>query len=254
MKRAISPLQALVWIVGSLLLIPGGTYKLTRTVQNYRPHVDWMARIIQTGPQREVLQTSYLAGLMDLSADRPLPARKFDPSQAQKGVEASPVIKKAVVQFLAPDTVYVDYTVYQPVAFLFDFPNVAIDEEGVPFPLLPFFSPKVLPELYLGIDKVAWHTPVQGERAFLGLTLMKLLTQLPLKVKRVDVAHVDAPRLAQREIIVILEEEGALKYLRLSPKNYPKELGNYLEMRRDLPPVPQVIDLRLDRLAFLRDL
>lgn len=239
--------EALAWIVGSLLLIPGTVYKL------YRPesHVDYLCRLVQTGPQREALKTPYLAELIQLSADKPIVAQRFDPLLAKRKLRSSPVIKNALVKVIKPDTVYIDYTVRQPLAWLYDFENVALDEEGVPFPIIPFFSPKKLPEVILGLNTFSWSTPLKGEKVDLAFTLLKMMLDKSLHVLRLDVTASFAPSLGQREVVVILEENGFSKFLRLTPKNFAQELGNYLELRKTLPPETQVIDLRIPQLAFI---
>jgi hypothetical protein len=250
-----NPLKAVAWIIGSLYLLTGGTYKAVKTYQYY--HQDrssskfYLCRILQTGPQREALKTTYLAELMRISADRPVTFDGFDLELAQKRVLASPVIGEATVKLVDPDTVFVDYTVRQPIAWLSDFENTAFDEAGVPFPISPFFTPKKLPEVYLGIKTFAWNRSLSGPAAQIALTLLQLLHQLPLEVKRIDVSRAFLDSLGKREVVMVLDEQGFTKYLRLTPKNFAQELGNYLELRKELPPVSQIIDLRIPQLAFI---
>ena len=242
---------ALVWIVGSLLIIPGAVYKGVRSFLSHDFSPSYICRIVQTGPQREALQTSYLAELMQLSADRPVTFDQFDAVLAQKRLQLSPVVKEVKMKVIKPDTVYVDYTVRQPVASLYDFENVALDEEGIPFPIMPFFSPKKLPEIYLGIQALAWGRPLQHDQLEKALTYLKMMQDLSLHVKRLDMTQAKLPSLGRREIVVILEENGFSKYLRLTPRNFAQEIGNYLELRSTLPLESQVIDLRIPRLAFI---
>jgi hypothetical protein len=247
--------HSLTWIVASALFITGGTYK---GFQIYRSeHVQiaptYVCRIVQTGPQREALKTTYLAELMRISADRPITAASFDSAVAQKRLLSCPLIKEAKVKITASDTVYVDYTVRQPIAWLFDFDNIALDEEGYPFPVSPFFSPKRLPEIYLGIRNFYWGRPLEERNAELALTILQLLSRLSLHVKRLDVSKAFLPSLGRREVVLILEEQGFTKALRLTPKNFAQELGNYLELRPKLPPIAQIIDLRIPQLAFIQE-
>jgi cell division septal protein FtsQ len=246
-------IQALTWIIGSTFLITGGTYKILKTYQKKPATTDYLCRLVQTGPQREALKTTYLAELMRISADRPSTARSFDPQSAQKRLLSSPVIKEAIVKVLKPDTIYVDYTVRQPIAWLYDFENIAFDDEGYPFPVFPFLTPKKLPELYLGIQNFYWNRPMTERNAELALTLLQLLNRLSLQVKRLDVSSAFSKSLGQREVILILDEQGFTKILRLTPKNFAQEMGNYLELRPKLPSVPQIIDLRIPQLAFIEN-
>lgn len=247
--------HSLSWIIGSALFITGGTYKGLQLYRREHSQIapTYVCRIVQTGPQKEALKTTYLAELMRISADRPITAASFDPAFAQKRLLACPLIKEAKVKIRAPDTVYVDYTVRQPVAWLFDFDNIALDEEGYPFPVSPFFSPKRLPEIYLGIRNFYWGRPLKESNAELALAILQLLGRLSLQVKRLDVSKAFLPSLGRREVVLILEEQGFTKALRLTPKNFAQELGNYLELRPKLPAIPQIIDLRIPQLAFIQE-
>jgi len=249
--KQLSSMHALVWIIGSLLFIPGAVYKGARTLCRPQYKMDYLCRVVQTGPQKEALKTPYLAEIIQLSADKPVLAQQFDLVLARRKLQSSPVIKSALLRVIKPDTVFIDYTVRQPIAWLYDFENVALDEEGVPFPIIPFFSPKKLPELVLGLKTYAWSLPLKDEKTSLALTLLKMMLEKSLNVLRLDVTVSFAPSLGQREVVVILEENGFSKFLRLTPKNFAQELGNYLELRKTLPPETQVIDLRISQLAFI---
>lgn len=249
--KQLSILQSVAWIVGSLLLIPGGIFKGVIIFSPAEKNIEYLCRIVQTGPQKEALRTPYLAELIELSADHPVIADRFDPAHAKQKLLQSPVIQSAFVKVIRPDTVYIDYTVRQPIAWLFDFDNIALDEEGVPFPIIPFFSPKKLPEIVLGLKNFTWSRPLKDQKTVLALNLLKMIQAKSLTLLRLDVTASFAPSLGQREIVVTLEENGFSKYLRLTPKNFAQELGNYLELRKTLPPETQVIDLRIPQLAFL---
>ena len=250
--KKIPLVQALAWIIGSALIIPGATYKVLRNSLPVTPEGPaYVRRIVQTGPQREALKTSYLAQLIGLSSDRPLLSKNLDLSLAESRLRVSPVIQRASIQLTQPDTIYIDYTVRQPVAALYDFENMAIDATGVPFPLSPFFTPKNLPEIYLGIDKMGYHQPLKGPQADLALSLLKVLQPLPMTLMRIDVSKAFSTRLSEREIICVVEDGGYRRFLRLSAKHYPQGIGNYLQLRDKLPAKPQVIDLRLTKLGYL---
>ncbi len=248
--------EALAWIIGSTLFITGGTYSLVHgQVKMHRKMSSdpsyLLSRIVQTGPQKQALATAYLAELMQISSDRPTHYGHFDLQKAHKKVLASPVIKEAKIKLLEPDTIYIDYTVRQPLAWLHDFENTAIDDQGAPFPVSPFFTPKNLPEVYLGIDQIAWNKPLEGEKVELALTLLKLLFDAHIPVRRLDLSSAFAESLGRREIILMTEDGGFTRTLRLTTKQYAQELGNYQTLKSRLPATPQVIDLRLPQLAFI---
>jgi len=258
MSKRIPLVEALTWIIGSTLFVTGGTYNGLKNYlkHRYQTRSDpeyYLSRIIQTGPQREPLNTAYLAELMHIAVDPPTPLGRFDPAQAARSLLRSPVIKEASVKLIEPDTVYVDYTVRQPIAWLYDFSNVAIDEAGYLFPVSPFFTPKKLPEIYLSVNHMAWNRPLEGKEIELALSILKLVSKLDFSLKRVDVSKAFAESLGVREIVLIAEDGGFSHYLRLSLKNYPQELGNYLELRPRLSPKSQIIDLRIPQLGFIQN-
>ena len=169
MKRSKSPLlplwQSLAWIIASIFFVTGPSYlgfkwfleKRREALRNPQFAIRW---IIQTGPQRQALTTECLAEILQISADQPESSKNFNPKRAQERLDSCPLIASSQFKVVPPDAVFVDYTVRQPIAFLEDFENVAIDKEGYPFPFAPFFSPKNLPSLYLGVHDAA----IEGER------------------------------------------------------------------------------------------
>jgi cell division septal protein FtsQ len=272
-KKALSKEQmplstSLIWIFLSTCLI-SGTATLAWLYYVYlgklRIHDDQylIKAIVQTGPQREALRTAYLEELLNLSADQPTNLYALDPKVAVQCLLASPVIKQARANRLPPDTLLIDYTVRQPVAILLDYTNTAIDTEGMPFPILPFFTPKKLPEIYLGLPQLAslpdgkqelpWSTPLSSKEASLALKLITLLSAPAYRdhfpLMRVDASQAYAESYGQRQIVVILE--NPYRVLRLGTEDYLQALGNYLELKTKLLPEDSLIDLRIPRLAYI---
>lgn len=274
--------RALTFIGLSALILCGSAYLILRS-QGYFGSSDRetpITVIVQTGPVKEALPSAYLAQLMGLSRDHPTKMKEFDPALAEKGLLSSPVIREAKVKLIRSGVVYVDYSVRQPVASLVDFENTAIDAEGVPIPLSPFYPPKNLPAIYLGESSIAWNQPIKNKQLQQAFTLLKLLRSLPLndmQVRTIDVSHSQEKSLGRREIILFLEDkitkEGAdfifPRFLRLSSKHVEQELGNYLTLREKLIKVEKegcpvakngqtvlycpskVFDLRLSNIGFI---
>jgi hypothetical protein len=289
--------KAILWIVVSTFFISTSSYHLIKYYfYSYRSKEgnaeQKVAYIVQTGPQKEALHSDFLAERIGLSSDQPIGLSVFDVTAATEKLKSSPVISSAVVSKIKPNIAYIDYTVRQPVAWLYDYLNVAIDKEGYLFPVYPFFSPKNLPEIYLGLkpfgeeglpelSALGWGHPLKGkyiELAFSVLTLLQEHGNDLFMIKRIDVSHAFASTYGQREIIVVVENELHLMHegqnlilqaphiLRLSTKNYAKELANYLHLRGSLLETEKieaeqqqrpnnrkekVIDLRIPQLAFI---
>jgi hypothetical protein len=278
--------QALFCLIGSTAFtlsvsVGGYTLWMKSRKEKLRNAKYQITAIVQTGPEKEALKTAYLAELLGLSADQPTQLYALNLKKAEEKLLASPLIAQAHLKRLPPATLYIDYTVRRPLAWLADYKNTAIDHEGHLFPVAPFLSPKHLPELYLGITSFSgWRLSLKDPSLQLALELLQYLDAAPwtegLRVKRVDVSNAFAPSLGQREIVLFTEEELLLpqggvyvfpKILRLAPKNYVQQLGNFFSLRRAMMDdyrrqlaggkqeggrfAPRVIDLRIPQLAFV---
>lgn len=218
--------------------------------------------IVQTGPEREALKTVYLAELLSLSADKPINLYAFDLKKGREKLLSSPLIAQAEIRRLPPNTLYIDYEVRKPVAWLGDYKNIGIDRAGYLFPVNPFFSPKELTEIYLGLPSFtapedssgrkggAWHTPVNNRHLHLAFDILQFLEGSPwregFRVKRIDVSNAFASSLGQREVVLFTEEEIAFteegrtvfgifpKILRLAPREYQQQLSNFFVLRKSM--------------------
>jgi len=215
--------------------------------------------IIQSTAGVERLKTVYLAEILQLSVDRPTNLIRFDVLQATNHLCQSPLIKEASVRKYLPGTIYIDYKLRVPVAFLCDFSNAAIDAEGVIFPFNPFFSPKKLPMIYLGheilegklmADNMAWGNAVNHPSLHLAFAVLDCFMQgksdQNITLQRIDVSRCSSSSFGQRQIIVLLEEYETKMVggepilfisplvLRLAEENYQQQLQNYALLRRHL--------------------
>lgn len=278
--------QALFCLIGSTsltLTISLGGYFLYCNYRQDRLYSEKyrITAIVQTGPEKEALKTTYLAEMLGLSVDKPTQIYALDLKKAESQLLASPLIAKAKIKRLAPSTLYIDYEVRKPIAWLADYRNTAIDCEGHLFPVAPFFSPKHLPEVYLGLAPFSsWQ--IKGPTFLLALEIIRFLETAPwkegLRIKRIDVSNAFAPSLGQREVVLFTEEELCInhsekeiicvfpKILRLAPKDYTQQLGNFFALRRNMMDdyrrqlanlkeggrfAPRIVDLRIPQLAFV---
>lgn len=249
--------------------------------------------IVQTGIEKEALKTSYLAELLSLSRDRPVSLYTFQTEIAESQLLQSPLICEAKVRKVFPDRICIDYEVRRPIAKIADYENVAIDTDRFLFPLAPFFSPKEIPEIYLGLpdfhappDSLGrsggkWLEPLENPFIDLAFEILHFLERVQqregMKIKRIDVSNAFAPTLGLREIVLITEEEFLLpqggvanfpKILRLSPKDYPQQLASFFLLRRRMEAdyrrqcaslqtsmrfSPRIVDLRISHLAFVEN-
>ncbi len=259
--------QALFCLIGSTcftLVLSLGAFSLYRnwkikrmTSPQYR-----IVSIIQTGMEKEALKTAYLAQLLHLSVDEPSQLYALDLKKAQSMLLASPLISDVKIKRIPPGTLYIDYAVRKPVALLSDYANTAVDKEGFLFPVAPFFTPKQIPEIYLGLPSFGasedamerkggqWQTPLKDRYFALALEVLQFLEgfqqQEGMRVERIDVSNAFAPSLGQREIVLKIEDELVFhqkqkelvcqfpKLLRLAPKDYRLQLNNFFSLRRSM--------------------
>jgi hypothetical protein len=208
--------------------------------------------IIQTGPKKEALSSAYLAELMHLAGDEKTNLYKFRTSRAEKQLLTSPLIKKAKVKKIFPDTVFVDYTARLPMALLYDYPNTAVDEEGFIFPISPFFTPKKLPEVYLGLmpfgyteDEFGakggnWNESIKGSEANLAFNIINLFSEhKDIELLRVDVSNAFSDSWGRREVVLVINDVDYAsiddrlvtlffpRILRLGTQNYAEDIKKY---------------------------
>lgn len=256
--------KAIIWILLSTFLVSGTAwmgwlyYHHVQHLRRQDPTYNIVA-IVQTGPEKEVLKTVYLAELMGLSVDYPQNLYTFDTKNAVSKLLASPLIKGATIKRIRPGTVYIDYVVRQPVAYLADYTNTALDEEGYIFPFYPFFTPKKLPEIVVGLPPFGtpgkgkesaggeWHRPLMGKEVPLAMQIIKAFNGNRLYestvLKRVDVSKAYKASPGQREMVLMVEErmechEGERSILCVFPRilrfnvaSYQEQLDNYLILR-----------------------
>lgn len=289
-SKKLSLKQALFTILLSVCFISGSSFLALIYYQHIRDKQKTdssyqIVAIVQTSPDAEGLKTGYLAELLDLSIDRPKNLYSFNSDEATQKLLSLPVIKNATIRKIRPGTIHVDYTLRRPIAYLADYSNTAIDITGKIFPFKPFYTPKKLPEIYLGEEEgtaaFSWGEVVTGKRKELAFILLGLSTQYCdefSSLSCIDVSNAFASSDGQRQIVMLLEDrlprvvDGQTvlciypRILRLRPDNYKQQLGNYLILRSYLreqdrlsPPPAQgtvqkakatIIDLRLSELAF----
>lgn len=214
--------------------------------------------IVQTGPVKEALPTVLLSELLDLSYDQPTNFFAFDEKKAEKKLLNSPVISYAKVKKIKPNKVYVDYELRHPIATFGDFENMAIDSERRVFPLAPYFSPMNLPEIVTGDHR--FSEIITGEKVELAFKVLYALFKADLgqhaEIKKVDVSRAFSPSYGKKEIVVVIDHKKERHYLRLAQKNLESALANYVSLVHGMEAdeVERVIDLRIEKLAYVEDL
>lgn len=273
--------RALLWILVSTLLISGSAFTgwlYFLHVRERRLHDDQyhIVAIIQSTPQSDALKTVYLAELLNLSLDQPINLYQFNVQEAVHILLTHPLIKSASVKKILPGTLFIHYEMRTPIAYVGDFSNTMVDEEGYLFPFRPFFTPKRLPTLYLGLEKeeCTWGSCLLEtfslKEAYFILRQFEQLQQDNLSIKQLDMSQVQADSYGQRQIVLLIEEHSSPShpsseiYLRLSSDHYAQDLANFRTLQTSLfakqeislKKIPQnhpiIVDLRIPHLAFIK--
>lgn len=219
--------------------------------------------IVQKGPVKEALKTVHLCELLQLSRDHPSNLISFDLRRGEELLLSSGVISSAHLSKKMPDCLEVDYSIREPVAFLADYSNTVLDENGVIFSLQPYLTPKILPKLYLGIQIEPFvFGRIKDKKMKVALKVLKLLSQFnqnkSIFLDQIDVSNITASSMGQQEIVVsffeTLGEESYIRYLRLSKDNYEEEFLHFLNLKAMNLPKNLVVDMRLFPNAYLTTL
>ena len=223
-----------IFLVCVALFSTLGFYAALSYFERHKPPPALIKVIVQTGPVKNALKTDYLAELLDLSVDHPRP---ITVEETEKILLESPCIKKVAVSLLNPETLYIDYTLRTPQFILGDVENLALDTHGATFPLIPYYTPKRLPILYLGEGHFE-------EKIEVATHLLELLED---KVTMIDVSNCLEQSLGKREIVIALGHH----LLRLTPKRCSEELSHYQKIRMKMGDDSLIIDLRIPSLAYI---
>lgn len=273
---------SLLFVTGSVLL--GGVIYLYRQKQQMVDPAYAISTFVLEEPSRDPLKGSYLAELLDLSEDQPTNINQFQIEYGEKKLSESPVIKQAKIHKIPPSALYISYSVREPIAYLGNFQNAALDREGVLFPVIPYFTPKKIPKIYLSSHERKWGEKIEGEEIDLALSLLEKLQKFPyskgMEVMEIDVSNSFSESLGKREIMVRVEEKSereengrsilsiSPRFIRISTQNVRNALENYLVLREYLWKEEEmetistneplyvapatVIDLRVPKIGYYR--
>lgn len=273
--------RSILWILLSTLFISGSAFMAWLYylhVRELRLHDDQyrIVALVQNTPQADALKTVYLAELLDLSLDRPVNLYQFNIQESVKILLNHPLIKEASIKKILPGTLYIDYSIRTPLAFVGDFANTAIDEEGHLFPFRPFFTPKRLPTIYLGLntDECKWGSCLKSltsvQVAFDLLRQFECIGLEGMYLKQLDVTQFQADSYGKRQIVMTLKKisenknlnnSNALIILRLSLDHTKQDLINFRSLQATLSEKKEellekgqsvIIDFRIPHLAFIR--
>lgn len=286
--------KALTIIFLSTTLISGSAFALFFGYKYYNKKKQQSEKylvefVAQKSKDANKLNTIYLTELLHLSVNKKQNIYQFDKINAVKKLLAAPFMEEAEIKPVLPNTLYIEYKLRNPIAFLTDFTNVAIDQNKNSFPFYPFYTPKKLPKIYLGVneERSSDDLEIYNKKIEFAIRVIRQLNELvcdkQCQIALVDVSKIFASSYGERELIITLEEfsepdshtlskqPGRPVILRLNPKNYLAQIINYkLLKKKDLQKFfltldnskteevysasrTRVVDLRIARLAFIKE-
>lgn len=288
MKEKLTLPKALFWIFFSTLIISGTNFCIFSLIIKHQKNKfvskKYQIKAIAQNQNEIILDANYLAELLDLSSNKPTNIFLFDEKIAKEKLERNPLVKNIEVKKFKPDCVYLNYTLRKPIAYLYDFENTAIDEEGYIFPVEPFYPQMDLCKLYLNI-KFDGYKKLDSKKALYALDIFNKLKDSGfanlVKIKVLDTSRLEHKSYGQKELVLFIEEEIKVSrnqkdvvvifpmILRLALNNYLEQIGNYISLRSRILKdyenqiknvefeneivkfKPKTVDLRLSKLAFI---
>lgn len=249
-SKTLSVRAALLWIWGSTIVISGGVILMLTLKHKWNQELKnnpkfKIQSLVQKCSTVESLSTDYLAECLGIGLDRSFTIFEHSSASLAASLEASPLIKQAKVSRLLPATLLVEYSLRQPVAILQDYHNTVIDDEGVLFPLQPFRTPKLLPEITLGKQSKT--------RMRLALALLHEVkgTEQLRGLKSIDVSRAFSDKLSRREIIMVFHADaGKITFLRLPTENWKVALAQFFLIPKEQLS-QKIVDMRLSNTAYL---
>ncbi|NGX30459.1 MAG: hypothetical protein KR126chlam4_00995 [Candidatus Anoxychlamydiales bacterium] len=289
MSKKLTKSRAFFWIIFSTLIISGFNYVVITKIKKYRQTKfiaeKYNIKTIYQNKKNVNLDVNYLAELIDLSFDKPTNIFTFDENEATKKLLKSPIIVDAQVKKMKPDCVFVDYTLREPKAELYDFENTLIDKDGYIFPKDPFFKDQNFCKIFLNLDEFKGFEKIDTKEAKLALDILNKLKASGfsdlVKIAMLDTSRAYLQSYGKREIVLQIDEMVTInkklkktqfvfpKILRLSNTNFLEQISNYASLRKKIIKDyenqasnfettldivrfnPKTIDLRISKLAFI---
>jgi hypothetical protein len=220
--------RASLWfvLILSFLLL---SYFAKRLIQSQRESPRKILICVTDG--EESLDVTMMREILGLNGKEVIPLHTLREQAINKGV-----FSKLRLSLRAGGKLYCFYRLRTPAYRLGNLSHMYLDEEGVCFPSVPFFSPKRLPEIFLPSREE--YTLRENEREF--LKELKSHAIYP-STTQIDLSRMESATLGEREI-VIRTQEGA--YFRL-PTTAPITALSFFEKKYQEKITSKIYDLRI---------
>ena len=215
--------------------------------------------LIQKTPTLNALSPRFFSDYLGLCPNgRPLLLKKLDQLKIQKKLQEFPVFKTIQSELTHGGELIVSYELRKPLYILKDYDNLGLDQEGVIIPITPYYSPKKLPEVYLGLDKVTWNKKHKIEYAHQIVSYFNKYRLDIFNIKLIDLSLLDHAIPAYREVVLTVEVFGHSHYLRINPQHVEKALDRYIRLFKEAKLMgqlqkPVIFDARILKFAVLKN-
>lgn len=217
-----------------------------RRLQDPQYHI---VAIVQTQETADRLQSGFFAECLDLSCDRPVNLYAFDLAKGEASLLAHPWIASAVIKKIPPGTLHIFYRMRQPIAYVGDMTNTAIDGEGVLFPVSPFYASKKIPRIFLGLSptELSWGKNIQKQPVF-QMVLEVFAASKGMALDGVDCSRAGDKTLGGRELV--LRNQAGMS-LRIYPHEIEEGCCKWIEFCKAFPEKSHgVLDLRFRKMGL----
>jgi hypothetical protein len=249
-------LNKLLIIVGSCCMISLPTYlylfgqkKLASTK---------LTTLIQKTPTMQALSPRFFSNYLGLNPKgKNIAIKRLDIQKINKKLKAFPIFKSIHAEFTKEGELEVNYHLRSPQYTLKDFSNCGVDEEGYLFPLAPFYTPKKLTQIYLGLQDLNFskkHYVLLANQIIEFFNLNKLDQ---LSIALIDLSKMNSNLKSHQEVIVTIEFLDKKHYLRIHPQNMDKALTRYVSLFKESSIKDKifnscVFDARIQKFATLK--
>jgi hypothetical protein len=158
---------------------------------------------------------------------------KLDEKKIEKKLREFPIFQKVQAHISSRGELEVAYDLKKPHFLLLDFSNLAIDPNGYVFPLKPFFSPKKLTQVYLGISQVDWNHKNNVESALKIQSLLDENLQELVDIETIDLSGLKVQATSLKHIVVTISYKNTKHYLRLSQEGLEKGVLCYISLFKE---------------------
>lgn len=158
------------------------------------------------------LNTELLIELSGLSLDQPVYFEKIALDSIYQKLQMYPIFNQLRVQLISPNIAHIEYCLREPIAKLGNDDNTGLDQEGILFPLAPFFMPQKIPAFYSSLDTLKWGDELPKEEK----DLLKRLIEHPQSslIEVIDCSQIKASHLGALEVVIGVKRQ---QYMRTRP-------------------------------------